>query len=204
LDMDDASEFAGATVQIGPEATTQGGYGYRQSATSVTVGTTNISFVNFVIGTSYVFDGGLMITGHDVQVALETTNPGLEIVSNKLGVKVDPAGTIVKNSGGIAVQVDAATIKINGSNQLQGLTPNKEIYTLLSGDITNQYINLAHLTVAHSLDFVVDGLVMLEGTDYTLSTQGGVTRITFAGDLATGGNSALIAGDVVQSKYLYL
>jgi hypothetical protein len=33
--------------------------------------------------------------------------------------------------------------------------------------------------------------------------SGGVTRITFAGDLATGGNAALVAGDILQIKYAY-
>ena len=44
---------------------------------------------------------------------------------------------------------------------------------------------------------VVNGVVQSETDDYTLSVVGGVTRLSFAGDLATGGNSALIATDVL-------
>ncbi len=43
--------------------------------------------------------------------------------------------------------------------------------------------------------------------DYTVSLtggSGGVTRITFAGDLATGGNAALIATDILVISYDYL
>jgi len=42
--------------------------------------------------------------------------------------------------------------------------------------------------------------------DYTVSLTGGaggVTRITFAGDLATGGNAALVSGDILMIKYAY-
>lgn len=84
-----------------------------------------------------------------------------------------------------------------------GGTYNKENLTLNGTDITNQYKDLAHLTIASSLDLVVSGLVQIEGSDYTLSTVGGVTRLTFAGDLATGGPAALISGDILHVKYVY-
>lgn len=82
-------------------------------------------------------------------------------------------------------------------------TWNKEAITLDGTDITNQYVDLAQLIVANSLDLMFGGLLQRQTTDYTLSTEGGVTRVTFAGDLATGGNSALIATDVIYFKYQY-
>jgi hypothetical protein len=50
---------------------------------------------------------------------------------------------------------------------------------------------------------VVSGVVQSETDDYTLSIVSGVTRITFAGDLATAGASALISGDVLKVQYQY-
>ncbi len=82
----------------------------------------------------------------------------------------------------------------------------KESITLIAGDITNQYVDLAETIQASSLDLVVDGVMQTEGVDYTISLTGGaggVTRLTFAGDLATAGASALVATDVLRIKYQY-
>jgi hypothetical protein len=82
----------------------------------------------------------------------------------------------------------------------------KESITLVAGDITNQYVDLAETIIANSLDLVVSGVMQAEGTDYTVSLTGGaggVTRVTFAGDLATGGAAELVAGDILRLKYQY-
>lgn len=78
---------------------------------------------------------------------------------------------------------------------------NKEDLTLNGTDITNQYKDLAFEAAPSSLDLFVDGIMQDEGSDYTLSVVGGVTRITFAGDLATAGAAALISGDILRVKY---
>jgi hypothetical protein len=80
---------------------------------------------------------------------------------------------------------------------------NKENITLLSGDITNQYVNLAHLVKPFSLTLAVDKAYQVENDDYILSTVGGVTRLTFNNALATGGVSALVSGDVLNIQYMY-
>jgi hypothetical protein len=87
---------------------------------------------------------------------------------------------------------------------LTGLTRywNKEVLTLSSGDITNQYKDLGFLIESNSLRASVNGTPGYQSNDYTLSTVGGVTRITFAGDWATGGNTALIAGDKIHTQYM--
>ncbi len=90
--------------------------------------------------------------------------------------------------------------------QLNAAAPktwSKENITLDGTDITNQYVDLAQEIYAMSLDLVVDGVVQIEGTDYTLSLVGGVTRLTFDGDLATGGPAALVATDILNIKYQY-
>lgn len=80
--------------------------------------------------------------------------------------------------------------------------PHKQSITLANGDITNQYVDLAFTAKPNSLMLVVNGVVQSETDDYTLSVVGGVTRLSFAGDLATGGNSALIATDVLKISFI--
>ena len=74
----------------------------------------------------------------------------------------------------------------------------REVITLLAGDITNGYIDLAATPLASSVLFEVAGAPsQIEGTDWSLSTN----RITFLGDLASGGAAALEAGDILQITY---
>jgi hypothetical protein len=91
-------------------------------------------------------------------------------------------------------------------------TATEDIDTLASGDITNQYVDLLHVAQGASSTVnsvrlsVVGGPEQLKGTDYTVSLTGGaggVTRITFAGDLATSGNAALVSGDILMISYSY-
>lgn len=90
-----------------------------------------------------------------------------------------------------------------------GLTEEKETFVLVSGDITNGYIDLANVARTDSITFIVKGLgPLLEGASYDYSVNytggaGGNTRITFLNDIATGGGSALVAGDVIQVKYSF-
>ena len=149
-----------------------------------------------------------------LRVKLEASNPTLQIDgSNQLGAKLDAAGAIITGASGIKSQVDASTMKINGSNQLESLKSHSETLTLAGGDITNQYVDLAK--VAHGASasdnsvsmFVVGGPMQQKAVDFTVSLTGGaggVTRITFAGDLATGGAAELVAGDKLVIEYEFL
>lgn len=149
-----------------------------------------------------------------LRVKLEASNPSLQIDgSNQLGLKMDPAGALQKGASGVSVKVDAATVKINGSDNLEALKGNEEHLTLNGTDITNQYKDLAFAAYGSSASVnslslaVAGGLEQLKGVDYTISLtggSGGVTRITFAGDLATGGPAALVSGDILMVKYNYL
>lgn len=80
--------------------------------------------------------------------------------------------------------------------------PHKQSITLAGGDITNQYVDLAFQAKPNSLMLVVSGVVQAETDSYTLSIAGGVTRLTFAGDLATGGAAELVASDVLKISYI--
>lgn len=74
--------------------------------------------------------------------------------------------------------------------------------TLNATDITNQYIDLPHLVYTDTLHLSSSRVVFYEGDDYTLSTVGGVTRVTFVGPLAVGGAEALVSGDKLHYKAL--
>ena len=84
-------------------------------------------------------------------------------------------------------------------------TPVIENFTLLAGDISNQYVDLANVAQAGSVILLPeDGPMQREGVDFSLSEPGAFTRITFLGDLASGGAAALVATDTIQIKYTYL
>jgi hypothetical protein len=110
------------------------------------------------------------------------------------------ANTFLKNDGtGVLSWATAAT----------GSTNNKETKVLSGTDITNQYVDLAHVALTNSINMMVKGAgAILEGASYDYSVSytggaGGNTRITFLNDLATGGASALVATDVLQIQYQY-
>ena len=62
---------------------------------------------------------------------------------------------------------------------------------------------ICNLAKTNSLYLFFSGLKQRFGTDYTVAPASGVSRVTFAGDLATGGNSALVSGDVIEYSYEY-
>lgn len=79
----------------------------------------------------------------------------------------------------------------------------REAITLTGTDITNQYVTLASQVDPNSIDLMVDGGGVQRFTaDYTHSVNAGVSRLTFAGDLATGGGAALASGDILRVKYI--
>lgn len=80
--------------------------------------------------------------------------------------------------------------------------PGKETITLDAGDIVAQFVDLSEEIAANSLTLLWSfAQPPLEGDDYTLSTVGGVTRITFV----PGGvlNTLAAAGQKLQPGYLY-
>jgi hypothetical protein len=83
----------------------------------------------------------------------------------------------------------------------------KDLYVLSSTDITHQYLDLSFVALTDSVHFAVVGSgSQIEGSlyDYTVAYTGGaggVTRVTFQNQLATGGAAALVAGDVVVVQY---
>jgi len=109
---------------------------------------------------------------------------------------------LTANGSGGATYVSPAT----------ALTAIEQTITLIAGDITNQYIDLAHPISGASVSInsltldIAGGPRQVKTVDYSVSLtggSGGVTRVTFLGDLATGGAAALVTGDKMIFAYEY-
>jgi hypothetical protein len=167
-------------------------------------------------------DGVSVIAGDRVLVTAQASAPtnGIYVVAAGAWSRATDSDTAGELLMGTSVYVQSGTNYANtiwsqSSNNVTTLgtdsisyskvTPKnkKENPTLSGTDITNQYKDLAILTLSSSLILSVSGAMQTEGTDYSLSTVGGVTRVTFLGDLATGGNAALVSGDIMNFSYSY-
>lgn len=162
---------------------------FLSTANPITIGTTAMTFVKF--GEVVQVGNGLSKTGSTVSV---NAGNGVTFSSGALIAKLDQAATTT-----------TLTMKFNGSGEIVGMRDYKETFTLTGTDITNQYVDLAKVAHTGSIDVVpVGGPVQRETSDYTLNYTGGTgskTRVTFAGDMATGGGAALVSGDVLTIKY---
>lgn len=148
---------------------------------------------------------GLTTSAAGLAILLESTNPTLQINgSNQLGVKFSATSGLTTAATGLQAKTDATgdvTIQIDPiTGELRTPREKFEVITLVGTDITNQYINLQRLAQLNSVEVIAYGTEQTSGIDYTVSTVG-VSRITFSGDLATGGNAALVAGDVLYVRY---
>jgi hypothetical protein len=86
---------------------------------------------------------------------------------------------------------------------LQNVTPAKEKFLMNSVPANLTYIDLAHEAIELTLIVSIDRLLLHEDDDYTISVVGGVTRLTWVGDIAIGGSQALDSTDSVRVKYYY-
>ena len=112
------------------------------------------------------------------------------------GLPASPSATGAASKEYVDAQVSAAV----GSSQ------GRQVITLVAQDITNQYIDLAQPILADSLHLSFSGVEQEPGVDFTESLTGGaggVTRVSFAGDLATAGASELVAGDIITISGTY-
>jgi hypothetical protein len=108
--------------------------------------------------------------------------------------------TTANKVSGSAVQLNAEN-SITNSTGLKGYKQVVETITLVAGDITNQYVTLAHTPFAGSIALdVIGGPRQLYGTDYSVTGA----QLDFLGDLATAGVSALVAGDKLVVSYSWM
>ena len=143
-----------------------------------------------------------------------TKAPSQNAVSDALGLKLNLSGGTL--SGALAMGANKITGLANGVDPQDAVTksqldaavqaadqsPYKQSKVLDATDISNGYVDLARIALANSMMVSVSGTVQYEGEDYSLSTVGGVTRVTFLGDLTPDGDgAALVVGDKVYFHY---
>lgn len=183
----------------------QNALNYNSRVISNSSGATTIDFAT--IPTIHTSDGGVSGARLQMNDEADVNNITLQVPT---GLVASYTLTLPPDDGS-----SGQVLQTNGSGVTSwvsvssGATNNKELKTLSGTDITNQYVDLAHVALTNSISFLVKGGgVQIEGAsfDYSVSYTGGSgghTRITFLNDLATGGLSALIAGDVVVAQYQY-
>jgi hypothetical protein len=86
---------------------------------------------------------------------------------------------------------------------LEAVSEGREKFTVSQTDLDNQYFDLDHVAKPDSTFMFYGPLYLHEGDDYTVSTVGGVSRLTFAGRIASGQPSQPIVGDVIYVRYKY-
>lgn len=192
-------------------------------------GNLNLTGGEIVIDTpqiSFATDLGTAIGTPTVRVAQINTsdvNSGdlpLNLRGDRISIQNLVTDPVTANAGDIYYNSVSNVLRYYDGTDWLDVTPaaavqpiaTEEHPTLNGTNITNQYFDLLHPVIGASASVnsvclsVVGGPEQLKGTDYTVSLTGGaggVTRITFAGDLATGGGAALIAGDILMIKYSY-
>ena len=111
------------------------------------------------------------------------------------------AAAVVNSTAGSETDKAASVSAMKSYVASNGATPAEEVKTLVAGDITNGYVDLAAVAKTASLIvWPVGGLLATPTIDYTVSYTGGAggkTRVTFAGDLL-----ALAATDILVIKYM--
>lgn len=91
-------------------------------------------------------------------------------------------------------------------SQIDALVKIAQKITITQTNINNGYVDLAHLvSPLSSLLVFAERLAMHPGSseDFTTSTVGGVTRITFVNDFASTGALAFAVGDTIYARYSY-
>lgn len=186
-----SNEVTQGLFTIASEGSTLAQQGFMLTTSDpITVGTTALAFTKF--GEVVIAGSGITKTGTTLAV---DAGAGLTFSGNSLIVAIDSSA------------LSLATTKIV-SGEVRGLRAFKQSFTLGAGDITNQYVDLSKVAHQGSVALIPDGgPAQKETDDFTLNYTGGAsskTRLTFAGDLATGGGAELVAGDVLEVTYLSL
>jgi len=163
-----------------------------KSASGVKVAAAGITGTE--LNTSVAGDGLAGGGGSALSVNVDSTT--IEINADSLRVK-DAGISAAKLAAGVAG--DGLS---GGAGSALSVNSAFEILTLNGTDITNQYKDIAVDAILTSIQVSVSGVAQTSGVDFTVTDEGANSRITFAGDLATGGNAALVSGDVLNVSYI--
>ena len=169
------------------------------TADPITLGTTPLTFAKYPSVDALTAGDMLKRVANDFTIdlasvaGLESTDSGN--ATGQLRVRTDQA----------ALEKDKSTKLDTGTNAVVAKRARRENFTLTAGNITAQYLDLQNVATQGSVRFGVAGAgEQIEGVDFTVNYTGGAgskTRVTFAGGLATGGVSELVANDVIQIDY---
>ena len=115
----------------------------------------------------------------------------LKELSDALGGDANFAASVASTIGDVSSRVSVVESIANGKHKV----------VLSSTDISNGYIDLPHNARVESMMGFVDRLAIHNEEDYEVSVVGGVTRITFIGELVSPSEQALVAGDTIFFRY---
>lgn len=172
-------------------------------------GLSDPSMVNFQIGDLIIYSSSIGAW------QLVTPAAGVSSVNGMQGAVSLGLGNLTNVV--LSTPSNGQYIQFNGTNwvnvaSLVTYQTEADVLPLNSTDISNQYKDLTHVAAGinagtNSISLsVVGGPQQEKGVDYTVSLTGGMfgnTRITFAGDLATGGAAALVSGDILMVQYAF-
>lgn len=191
--------------------------GYAASAGTVTIGDSvevaiekldgNIGALtaeSIALTAGYAPAAGTVTIGDSVEVAIEKLDGNIGALdANSLAISGTYDSSVATGNVTAGDTIEEAIERVEKKvDDVAASSANfsQETFALLAGDITNQYVDLANTPTAGSVILTpADGPMQIEGVDYTISSN----RVTFAGDLATGGDAALVAGDTIYIKYSY-
>jgi hypothetical protein len=143
-----------------------------------------------------------------VTITTGISNVQSELDDTQTGAGLDTDGSYIVPVGSnyldASVSLADADIKLDAAIDSIEVGFVSEKIVLDATDIANGYIDLQHEAMAGSINAYVDRLAIHETDDYTLSVVGGVTRITFAGNLVTPSEEEVVENDVVHVKYAWL
>ncbi len=161
-------------------------------ATAAAIAYSKLALTNSIVNADIAAAAAIVYSKLDLAASVKASDMNSEAAT---------AGQVLTADGaGAATYATIPSGAVDGSEQI----------TLSGTDITNQYIDLAHpiqgaSAADNSLILSVAGApVQLKAVDYSVALTGGVagvTRVDFLNDLATGGASALVAGDIIMVNY---
>ena len=86
---------------------------------AIVLNSTSLTFTQFSSLAELLAGSGLDMSGVTLNINLESSNPSLQISSDKLGAKLDTTKGITSGADGIYVKIDNSSITFDGSGQLQ-------------------------------------------------------------------------------------
>jgi hypothetical protein len=148
----------------------------------------------------YTDGGGLQenVDGGSIELATSLTSGtgvrGKIILDAK---EIDVSSKQIKNLADGTEASDAVN-----KSQLDAIIQfNKESKTVDSSILSEGYVDLAFEAKSNSIAMFVGRLAMIEGSDYSVSVVGGVSRITFLEPMLVPSPEALELGDIIHVTY---